>query len=124
MADEKKISKKPEKTEKSKDKKKSKKNPFKSIVSFFKSVKAEGKKVVWTSGKDVLRNTLIVLLVVTVVGLCIYGVDTLLSLGMKGIKNLADKETTTVSAEGEATTDSALQQVIDEATDDSTEAAE
>lgn len=124
MADEKKISKKPEKTEKSKDKKKSKKNPFKSIVSFFKSVKAEGKKVVWTSGKEVLRNTLIVLLVVTVVGLCIYGVDTLLSLGMKGIKNLADKETTTASAEGETTTDSALQQAIDGATDGSTEAAE
>ena len=53
MAEEKKTSTKADaksektaKAAKSKDKKKSKKNPFKSIASFFKSVKAEGKKVV------------------------------------------------------------------------------
>ena len=63
MAEEKKTSPKaekkadkPAKSTKSKDKK-SKKNPFKSIASFFKSVKAEGKKVVWAQAKDVLKNT-------------------------------------------------------------------
>lgn len=115
MAEEKKTSPKaekkadkPAKSTKSKDKK-SKKNPFKSIASFFKSVKAEGKKVVWAQAKDVLKNTVIVLIVVIIVGLAIYGVDSLLSLGMKSIKNLAQTTTTTsVSQQGESTTAAAL----------------
>lgn len=120
MAEEKKTSKNADKkTEKSKAKsKKSKKNPFKSIASFFKSVKSEGKKVVWAKGKDVLKNTIIVLIVVTIVGLCIYGVDTVLSLGMKGLKNLA--ETTTVSQQADETTTAAAA----ETTQATTEAAE
>ena len=117
MAEEKKTSTKADaksektaKAAKAKDKKKSKKNPFKSIASFFKSVKAEGKKVVWAQAKDVLKNTVIVLIVVIIVGLAIYGVDSLLSLGMKGIKNLAQTTTTTtsVSQQGESTTAAAL----------------
>ncbi|MDD6728244.1 MAG: preprotein translocase subunit SecE [Eubacteriales bacterium] len=127
MADEKKTSSKPEKeakADKSKAKKKSKKNPFKSIASFFKSVKAEGKKVVWANAKDVARNTVIVLIVVFIVGICIYGVDTLLSLGMKGIKNLAEdvKATTSVSEQGEATTAAALEEATEADTEAETEA--
>lgn len=73
------------------DKKKSKKkNPLKSIQKFFKGVNAERKKVVWPTGKDVLKNTVIVLIVVAIVGVAIYAVDTGLSLGMKGIKKAAD----------------------------------
>ncbi|MDD6619802.1 MAG: preprotein translocase subunit SecE [Eubacteriales bacterium] len=132
MAEEKKTSKKAEKPEKAdkankpKAKKKSNKNPFKSIASFFKSVKAEGKKVVWANGKDVLKNTVIVLIVVFVVGICIYGVDSLLSLGMKGIKNLAEdtKTTTSVSQEGEATTAAALEEATENTTKATTKAAE
>lgn len=132
MAEEKKTSKKAEKPEKAdkankpKANKKSKKNPFKSIASFFKSVKAEGKKVVWANGKDVLKNTVIVLIVVFVVGICIYGVDSLLSLGMKGIKNLAEdtKTTTSVSQEGEATTAAALEEATENTTKATTKAAE
>lgn len=94
--------------------KKSKKNPFKSIATFFKSVRAEGKKVVWSPAKDVLKNTLTVIVVVAIAGVCIYGVDTLLSLGMKGVKNLADKsETTSVS-------DTATQETTAEALDSAT----
>ncbi len=94
MAEEKKTSKKTEKADKPKDtKKKSRKNPFKSIASFFKSVKSEGKKVVWAKPKDVFKNTIIVLVVVFIVGLGIFAVDSLLSQGMKGIKNLAQTET-------------------------------
>lgn len=100
------------KADKSKSGKK-KKNPFKSIATFFKSVKAEGKKVIWSTGKDVLKNTITVLVVVIIVGLCIYGVDTLLSLGMKGIKNLADQEPTSVS---ETTTASTTEEALTEAT--------
>ena len=115
MAEEKKTSTKADaksektaKAAKSKDKK-SKKNPFKSIASFFKSVKAEGKKVVWAPAKDVLKNTIIVLVVVIIAGLAIYGVDSLLSLGMKGIKNLAETTTTTsASQQGKSTTAAAL----------------
>lgn len=111
------------KSAKSKDKKKSKKNPFKSIASFFKSVKAEGKKVVWAPAKDVLKNTVVVLIVVIIVGLCIYGVDSLLSLGMKGIKSLAETTTTTsVSQQGESTTSAALEKAT--TTADTTKAAE
>ena len=103
MAEEKKTSGKAEKKEQ--PKKKSKKNHFKSIASFFKSVKSEGKKVVWAKPQEVLRNTIIVLIVCTIVGVAIYGVDTVLSLGMKGIKSLADKESTTVSTTVDDTED-------------------
>ena len=101
-------------------KKKSKKNPFKSIASFFKSVKSEGKKVVWAKPKEVLKNTIIVIVVCVIVGVAIYGVDSLLSLGMKGIKSLADKEPTTVSQEVETT----AEDVTEAETEASTDAAE
>ncbi len=81
------------------DKKKSKKkNPFKSIATFFKGVNAERKKVVWPTAKETLKNTVIVLVVVSIAGVAIYGVDTLLSLGMKGIKKLADNTTVSDTA--------------------------
>lgn len=116
----KKVAKPAKKTDGKADKsKKSKKNPFKSIATFFKSVRAEGKKVVWSPAKDVLKNTVTVIVVVAIAGVCIYGVDTLLSLGMKGIKNLADKsETTSVS---DTTTQETTAEALDSAT---TQAAE
>lgn len=124
MAEEKKTSKQADKAEKSKDtKKKSKKNPFKSIASFFKSVKSEGKKVVWAKPKEVLRNTIIVIIVCTIVGVAIYGVDTVLSLGMKGIKSLADKESTSVSQDVDSTADGETTQE-DTTAESTTEAAE
>ena len=49
-------------------------------------LRQRAKKVVWAPAKDVLKNTIIVLVVVIIAGLAIYGVDSLLSLGMKGIK--------------------------------------
>ncbi len=128
MAEEKKTSKKAEKADKSKDtKKKSKKNPFKSIASFFKSVKSEGKKVVWAKPKEVLRNTIIVIIVCAIVGVAIYAVDTVLSLGMKGVKNLADKEPTSASQDVDSTADDDdAEDVADEETtaENTTEAAE
>ncbi len=124
MAEEKKTSKQAEKADKSKDtKKKSKKNPFKSIASFFKSVKSEGKKVVWAKPKEVLRNTIIVIIVCTIAGVAIYGVDTVLSLGMKGIKSLADKESTSVSQDVDTTADGETTQE-DTTAENTTEAAE
>lgn len=128
MAEEKKTSKKAEKQDEkaAKPKKKSKKNPFKSIASFFKSVKSEGKKVVWAKPKEVLRNTIIVLIVCVIAGVAIYAVDTVLSLTMKGVKNLADREPTTVSQEVDETadTDEAVDSAETDDTADTTDEAE
>lgn len=93
---------KPVKADKKADKKKkSKKNPFKSIAAFFKSTNAERKKIVWPTAKETVKNTIIVLVVTLIVGLAIYGVDSLLTLGMKQVKSQADKAT--VSAEADDT---------------------
>lgn len=114
MAEEKKTSKKAEKADKPKEtkKKKSRKNPFKSIASFFKSVKSEGKKVVWAKRRDVLRNTLVVIVCVVIAGIGIYAFDSLLSLGMKGFKNAADAITTTSASD-----------VVEDGTEDTTDVA-
>lgn len=122
MAEEKKA----KKTESKKsDKKKSdKKNPFKSIAAFFKSVKSEGKKVVWPKSKEVWKNTLVVLVVILIVGVIIYAVDLGLSQGMKGIKQLANDKATTSAVSDD---DSSLGEEMDldeDAADTTTEAAE
>lgn len=114
MAEEKKTSTKAEKpAEKKSDKPKSKNNPLKSIAKFFKGIKSEVKKVVWPTAKDVVRNTLIVILVVAVVGVAIYGVDTLLTLGIKGIKNLSENTTASTTTDAQTTAEA-----LDEATED------
>lgn len=114
MAEEK-TSKKVEKeadASKANKKKSKKKNPFKSIAAFFKGVNAERKKVVWPTGKETIKNAVIVLVVVIIAGVAIYGVDTLLSLGMKGVKSLATNETT-VSETAEDTTEGTTELVED-----------
>lgn len=114
MAEEKKTSKKAEKAKEKKsgkDKNKSKKNPFKSIASFFKSVNSEGKKVVWPKAMEVFKNTCIVLVVMIIVGAVIYGIDTGLAAGMKGIKKLAQETTAS-----DTTTTTTTAQALDEAT--------
>ncbi len=85
-------------------KKKSKKNPFKSIASFFKSVKSEGKKVTWAKPKEVLKNSIVVLIVCVIAGIGIFAVDTILSQGMKGIKKLADNQTSVSDTADTSTT--------------------
>lgn len=115
MAEEKKTSKKADKAKdkkSGKDKNKSKKNPFKSIAGFFKSVNSEGKKVVWPKAKEVFKNTLIVLVVMIIVGAVIYGIDTGLAAGMKGIKKAAQEKTTVSDTAASSTT----AQALDEAT--------
>ena len=94
MAEEKKAEKGAKKPAKADKPKKPKKNPFKSIVSFFKSVNAERKKVVWPTAKETLKNAAIVLVVAVIVGVAIYVVDTALSEGMKLLRNAAPEKTT------------------------------
>lgn len=121
MAKDKKVDEtKPSKAKKKADKKKkSKKNPFKSIAAFFKSTNAERKKIVWPTAKETVKNTIIVLVVTLIVGLAIYGVDSLLTLGMKGVKSLADN--TTVSAEAEDTSNPDADIVEDETKESSSD---
>jgi len=52
------------------------------IVRFFKEVKSEMKKVVWPSQKQVIKNTLIVLLAVFVIGIVIWVLDIVFQLGL------------------------------------------
>jgi len=116
MADEKKAKKTSEK--KSGDKK-ARKNPFKAIGAFFKSVRSEGKKVTWPKAKEVWKNTLVVLVVILIVGLAIFGVDRLLSLGMKGIKQLAESRTTTAETTTQSSAD-ALNNLLGGGSDEDT----
>ncbi len=53
---------------------------FKRIGKFFADVKSELKKVVWPSRKQVIRNSAIVLSVMVVVGIFLFGVDTLMMI--------------------------------------------
>ena len=130
MAEEKKTSKKSDSKAKSgkksykKSDKKSKKNPFKSIAGFFKSVRSEGKKVNWPVAKEVLKNTVTVIIVIAIVSAVIYVIDLGLTSGMKGLKNYSVKlkETTTAS---ETTTEPTSDEVLSESTvEESTESAE
>ncbi|MBR3933398.1 MAG: preprotein translocase subunit SecE [Clostridia bacterium] len=55
------------------------------IVRFFKEVKSEMKKVVWPSRKQVIKNTLIVIASVVIIGVVIWALDMLFSLGLEQI---------------------------------------
>lgn len=103
---------------KANSKKSAKKNPFKSMAKFFKGVNSERKKVVWPKAKDVIKNSVIVLIVVIITGVPIYLVDTGLSLGMKGLKELASTTTTT------SVSTTAAEEATTEATETATQAAE
>ncbi len=49
----------------------------KSVVKYFKDARSEFKKVVWPSRKQVINNTIVVVVSMVVSGLAIWGVDTL-----------------------------------------------
>ena len=84
------------KSDKKSDKKKSGKSPLKSIGSFFKGVRNEGKKVVWPKPLEVVKNTIVVLVVILILGLIIFGIDQGLSAIFKGVRKVADERTTAV----------------------------
>ncbi len=63
----------------------------KAIKKFCKDLKGEIKKIVWPDAKTVFKSTAIVLAVVLVVGLVIFGIDTLLTEGIALLQGAADK---------------------------------
>lgn len=86
-----------ETSKKSGDKKKSsgKESAQKSkskIVDFFKGVKAEIKKIVWSSPMDTLKNTGIVMLLIVIIGAFVWLLDFALSKGLGAFYNLSDKK--------------------------------
>ena len=68
----------------------------KGTKKFIKDFKGECKKIVWPDAKTVLKSTGIVLLVVAIVSIVVGVIDLGLSSGVKGLKNLALGEETTV----------------------------
>ena len=64
----------------------------KAIKKFCKDLKGEIKKIQWPDAKTVFKSTAIVLAVVLVVGLVIFGIDTLLTEGISLLQGLADKK--------------------------------
>ena len=52
-----------------------KKNPFKAIAKYFREVKSEMKKVIWPSRKQVVNNTIIVIIAALVVCLFVALLD-------------------------------------------------
>ena len=50
---------------------------FRRIGKSFKATKSEFKKVVWPTKKQLLNNTVVVIAALVVVGLIIFGLDTL-----------------------------------------------
>ena len=76
----------------------------KGTKKFVKDFKGECKKIVWPDAKTVLKSTGIVLLVVAIVAIVVGVIDLGLSSGVKGLKNLALGEETTVEST-ETTTD-------------------
>lgn len=50
-------------------------NVFKRVGRFFKDAKSEFKKIVWPSKKQVLNNTIVVLVVMVIVGIAVWLLD-------------------------------------------------
>lgn len=55
------------------------------FFTLFKEAKAEIRKVVWPTRQETTQTTLIVTVVVLVVGLLLWGLDSLLSWGVSGV---------------------------------------
>jgi len=61
----------------------------KSISKFFRDVKSEIKKIVWPTSKAVFKNTGVVMVTIIIIGLFIFGLDTLLMNLLGLIMNIA-----------------------------------
>lgn len=60
---------------------------FSGIVKYFKEVKAEIKKVVWPTPKQITNNTLVVIASIIIIGIVIWIVDSGLGFGLRTIIN-------------------------------------
>lgn len=72
-------------------KEKEQKKTWEGIKRYFSETKAELKKIVWPTPKQVLNNTGVVLLFMLIVGAFIWALDALTSTGFKEIISLFAK---------------------------------
>ncbi len=56
--------------------KKKRGNPFKKLINFFKSSINEVKKIVWPTPKATFKNMAVVLVIVAIIGLFVFALDT------------------------------------------------
>ena len=115
-----------EKNVKQENNKKSKKEE-KNKRHFFKDFKAELKKVVWPTPKQLLNSTVAVITIVLVIGLIVFALDMGFELLNKyGINNLQSKlqsaysnsSTTNTTSEENNTTDEASSENVDAEADE------
>ena len=64
------------------------KRTFGGIRRYFRELRSELKKVTWPTPKQVLKNTLIVLACVLVVGVCIWMFDYVARFGVDGLRSI------------------------------------
>lgn len=65
------------------------------VAQFFRELHAETKKIVWASGSDTFKNTLVVLLVVLIIGAGVWIADALLIRGRTSIVGSATAQAET-----------------------------
>ena len=61
---------------------------WRGICRYFRELRSELKKVVWSTPKQVLKNTLIVLISVLIVGVFIWLFDIVARFGIDSLKNV------------------------------------
>ena len=71
------------------EKKNKKPNIFKKIAKFFRECKSEMKKVTWLSGKETVKNSIIVVVVTVALCAAIGLIDTALEYGVVGLRDLS-----------------------------------
>ena len=65
---------------------------FGAIARYFRELRSELKKVVWPTPKQVLRNTMIVLACVLIVGVFIWMLDAVATMGITELLGLVQKK--------------------------------
>jgi len=111
----------------------------KAVKKFFKDFTGTCKKIVWPTGKQVIKNSLVVLATIIVIGAVValidFGLTKIFDLGEQGVVSLAeyvgDKDATeTDAAEGDEASQAAdellagLETQADEAADEAADAAD
>ena len=84
------------------------------VKKFFKDFTGTCKKIVWPTGKQVIKNSLVVLATIIVIGAIValidFGLTKIFDLGEQGVVSLAEY----VGGDEETTADAALEEAISE----------
>ncbi len=58
-------------------------NIFKRIAAYFRDLRSEFKKVTWPTKKQIVNNTIVVLVTIIVAGVVVWGLDSILTVLVK-----------------------------------------